>query len=362
MKQELILMGMLAAGFWPACPALTATLVQPGARAQTAPVPHPQDAADDPAIWIHPEKPELSLILGADKEGGLHSYHMDGSPHELISDGVQPNNVDVLYDFKLDGRTVDLVIASVRAGEAKGVKVWTIDAAKRSLRDVTDGKQIQVFDGQASSGVCGYRSARTGRFYFFVTGNGQAEQHELKAAGGGKIKGTKVRTFKAGSHTEGCVADDEFGFVYIADEAVGIWKFGAEPDAGSHGELVARVGENGLTADVEGLTIYYATQGRGYLIASSQGNDTFKVYERAGGNRFVLTIDPKDGRIDETTHTDGICVTSCPTSRPFAKGAFVAQDDTNAGGNQNFKLYAWEDVAGTNLLIDTTWQPRSTVR
>ena len=57
--------------------------------------------------------------------------------------------------------------------------------------------------------------------------------------------------------------------------------------------------------------------------------------------------------------TDGICVTSCPTSRQFAKGVFVSQDGTNAGGNQNFKLYAWEDIAETKLLVDTSWQPRS---
>jgi len=121
---------------------------------------------------------------------------------------------------------------------------------------------------------------------------------------------------------------------------------------------VAQVGENGLTADVEGLAIYYATSGRGYLIASSQGNNTYKVYERAGANRYVLTIDPKGARIDDVSDTDGIEVTSCATSRPFAQGVFIVQDGQNAGGNQNFKLYAWEDIAGTSLLIDTTCRVR----
>src|SRR5437773_9631762 len=135
-----------------------------------------------------------------------------------------------------------------------------------------------------------------------------------------------VRTIKLDSLAEGCVADDELGFLYLAEEDKGIWKFGAEPDAGSEGRLVARVGENGLTADVEGLTIYYAGQGRGYLIASSQGNNTYKVYERGGENRYVLTIDPKGGPIDDVNDTDGICVTSCPTSRQFARGLFIVQD------------------------------------
>jgi 3-phytase len=122
------------------------------------------------------------------------------------------------------------------------------------------------------------------------------------------------------------------------------------------------VGENGLTAHVEGLTIYHAVQGRGYLIASSQGNNTFKVYERAGENRYLLTVDPKGGRIDDVNDTDGICVTSCPTSQQFAQGLFIVQDGENAGGNQNFKLYAWEDIAGTQLLIDTAWRPWAAAR
>src|SRR5207248_303951 len=60
--------------------------------------------------------------------------------------------------------------------------------------------------------------------------------------------------------------------------------------------------------------------GRGYLIASSQGNNTYKVYERAGANRYVLTIDPEGAGIDGVSDTDGIEVTSCATSRPFAQG------------------------------------------
>ena len=172
-----------------------------------------------------------------------------------------------------------------------------------------------------------------------------------------------MRTFSLGSPTEGCVADDELGHLYIAGEQVGIWKFGAEPDAGDYRTLVAKVGDHGLTADVEGLTMYYASGGKGYLIASSQGNDTFKVYTREGDNRFVLTIDPKarkkKRKIDDVSTTDGITVTNRPTSKKFPKGVFVAQDGENSAGNQNFKLYAWEDIAGTHLIVDTSWSPRT---
>src|SRR5687767_4381516 len=70
------------------------------ARSETIPVPHDDDAADDPAIWIHPTSPELSLILGTDKQGGLYVYNLDGSERAVIARDSKPNNVDVLYGFE----------------------------------------------------------------------------------------------------------------------------------------------------------------------------------------------------------------------------------------------------------------------
>jgi 3-phytase len=344
----------------PASPsALRAQRATPEARAQTAPVPHDDDAADDAAVWIHPQDPALSLILGTNKVGGLHIYGMDGSERQVLATDAQPNNVDVLYGFRLDGRTRDLAVATVR-GNDSGLKIWMIDAATRQLTDVTAGRTIALFGGSEPYGVCGYRSPRTGRFYVFATGkDGEVEQYQLQDAGGGRIGASRVRAFELGSVVEGCVADHEQGVLYVAEEDVGVWRFDAEPDARGRGRLIARVGENGLEADVEGVALYYAAEGRGHLIVSSQGNHTFKVYERGGENRYLLTIDPKGGRIDDVSETDGIVVTNCPTSPLFARGLFVAQDGDNQRGNQNFKLYAWEDIAGTKLTIDTACRVRS---
>ena len=332
--------------------------VTPEARAQTEPVPHGGDAADDPAIWLHPTDPTQSLILGTDKQGGLHVYDMDGKDVQLVSDGCRPDNVDVLYGFRLGDRVVDLAVASVRARKSSGVKVWRIDPSTRRLTDVTAGGALPVFGGAVPYGVCTYRSAKTGKGYFFVCDKaGRIEQHELRLAGTGKVKAVKVRQLKLGSVTEGCVADDELGWVYFAEEAVGIWRFAAEPDGGAEGRRVAKVGEHGLTADVEGLTLYCASGGKGYLIASSQGSNTFLVYTRRD-NRYLLTIDPKGGRIDDVRDTDGIAVTNRPTSKQFPAGLLIVQDGSNAGGKQNFKLYDWRDIAGKRLRVDTKPAPR----
>ena len=341
-------------------------VVRPQAKAQTVPVPHRGDAADDPAIWLHPTEPAKSLIIGADKQGGLHVYNMDGSERQLISPHSLPNNVDVLYGFKLGGRGVDLAVASVRASRASGAKVWRIDPDAGTLTDATAGGTLPVFGGHTPYGICTYRSAKTGKTYFFVNNKaGKIEQHELQDAGApgagdgsGTVKAARVRELKLSSITEGCVADDELGFLYVAEENVGIWKFAAEPDGGGRPTRVAKVGEHGLTADVEGLTIYGASGGKGYLIASSQGSNTFLVYTREDDNRYLLTIDPADGQVDDVSDTDGIAVTNRPTSEQFPVGFLVVQDGSNRGGNQNFKLYDWRDIAGTRLVIDTRWNPR----
>lgn len=343
-------------------PTPSSIVVAPEPRAETEAVPSSGDAADDPAIWVHPTDADKSLILGTDKAGGLHVYDLDGRDLQMVGDKLKPNNVDVIYDVPLNGKRVDLAIASVRADKSKGVKIWLIDPTTRQLSDVTADGVLKLADGGEPYGICTYHSRKTDKCYYFVNAkSGLYEQHELKEVRG-KIGSQKVRTFKVDSQPEGCVADDELGFLYVGEENVGVHKYGAEPDTGDKRVTLAKVGDHGLKADVEGLTLYCAADGKGYLIVSSQGNNTFKVFTREGDNAFVLTIDPKPGKYGKPNDTDGIAVSNRPLGKQFPKGLFVVQDGkgNKATGRQNFKMYAWEDIAGDRLLIDTKWSPRST--
>jgi 3-phytase len=184
-----------------------------------------------------------------------------------------------------------------------------------------------------------YRSAKTSKIYYFGTSkSGDVEQWELFDSSG-KVDAKKVRNFKLGSTVEGCVADDELGHFYVGEEAVGIWKFGAEPEAGSSPTQVAKVGDGHLFADVEGLAIAYGKDGAGYLIASSQGNHSYVVYRREGNNEFVkkFRIGNSEG-VDGCEETDGIDVNTANLGPAFPQGVFVVQDGVNDKGNQNFKL------------------------
>jgi len=341
--------------------AVASNIVKPAARAETIPVPHHGDAADDPAIWIHPMAAELSLILGTDKQGGLHIYNLDGTERAVVARGAKPNNVDVLYGFKLGARQVDLAIVTTRAEQARGLQMWAIDPQTRELSDVTAGGTIPVLGKGEDEpyGCCTYKSARSGAAYVFVTAkSGAIEQWALRATTEGRITAVRVCAFKLKSAIEACVADDELGVVYFGEEKRGVWKMPADPSPNPRPKLIAKVGENGFREDVEGLAIYSTTVGTGYLIVSSQGNNTFKIYEREGLNRFVGTIDPVRREFGDVQDTDGVAVTSCALPPLFPKGLFIAQDGGNSPATQNFKLFGWEDIAGTNLLIDTKWTPR----
>ena len=96
---------------------------------------------------------------------------------------------------------------------------------------------------------------------------------------------------------------------------------------------------------MEGLTIAYTSDGEGYLIASSQGNNTFAVYRREGTNPYVKSFRIIAGeKIDEVTETDGIHVTTANLGPRFPKGVFIAQDGLDDKGKQNFKLVPWDSI------------------
>ncbi len=303
------------------------------ATVETEPVPNGGDAADDPAIWVNPGDPAQSAIIGTDKRGGLAVYDLSGKQIQYVPDG-QMDNVDLRDGFKLGGQTVTIVTASNRKDNS--IAVYKLNPQTRTLENIA---ARNIKHGVAVYGMCMYRSAKTGKVYYFGTSkSGEVEQWELFDSGG-KVDAKKVRNLKLGSVVEGCVADDELGHFYVAEEAVGIWKFGAEPEAGSDRTQVAKVGDGHLFADVEGLAIAYGKDGAGYLIASSQGNHSYVVYRREGNNEFVKKFRIGNGEgIDGCEDTDGIDVTTANLGPAFPQGVLVVQDGSNDKGNQNFKL------------------------
>ena len=103
--------------------------------AETDAIPSNGDAADDPAIWIHPTDPSLSIVIGTDKtsDGGLAVYNLDGSEIQFIPIG-RINNIGVRYGFTLGDNKVSMVAGSNRSNDS--IIVYAVDPATRLLSDV----------------------------------------------------------------------------------------------------------------------------------------------------------------------------------------------------------------------------------
>jgi 3-phytase len=192
-------------------------------------------------------------------------------------------------------------------------------------------------------------NARDGRLVLQVLGDADRD---------GKVEAVQRRAWDVGLETEGCVADDVHGHLYISEEMVGVWRHDAEPTAftlASSRVLVERVSGNGgrIRPDAEGLTIVDTGAGAGHLIVSSQAAsdsaNSFLVYDRRT-NRFIREFKVVNGpAADGCGRTDGIDATAKPLGAAFPNGMFVCQDNSNGSprsGRQNFKFVPLERVLG----------------
>lgn len=314
---------------------------------ESAPAGSYGDAADDPAIWAHPSDPSKSLVLATDKKAGLYVYDMQGKVVQFLPVGKM-NNIDLRNGFMLDGKPVTLVTASDRTRKAIGI--FRLDPDARKLVDVADG--VQPTGLQDPYGLCMYRSPKTDKTYVFInSGDGPKNQWELVDAGNGRVAAKLVREMKFESQTEGCVVDDAASTLFVGEEDTTLWRFGAEPDTGTTGTAVDRVEDNpAIKDDIEGMGLYDLGNGRGYLVVSSQGNDTYAVYRREGKQEylgsFAVVADAAKG-IDGISETDGLDVSSANLGPGFEQGAMVAQDGRNVlpVENQNYKFVPWSAIA-----------------
>ncbi len=225
-----------------------------------------------------------------------------------------------------------------------------MDTQAGQLVNIADG--VQPTDQGDPYGQCMYRSASTGRTYVFINdSNGEKRQWELIDAGNGRVRAERVRDFAFTSQVEGCVADDETSVLYVAQEDEALWRLPAEPDAGSAMTSIQRVDENpALKDDLEGVGIYDLGGGRGYIIVSSQGNNSYAVYRREGNNEYLgsfAVVANAAAGIDGISETDGLDVTSASLGPGFEHGAMIAQDGRNMlpGERQNYKYVPWESIA-----------------
>lgn len=348
--------------------------------------------ADDPAIWVHPTDPAQSLVFVSLKDGGMAILDLTGATREVILPAeyseIRYNNVDIVYGFPFGNVSVDLVVATDRANDT--LAVYVIDPETLTISDITSPEMLETIFGvddgeQTAYGLATYTDP-AGNIYAFVTqrdGNLVA-QLQLLDDGNGSVMAELVRMISlpivgedaTASQSEGIVVDRELGYLYVAmEDGIDILKYKATPATGDDPEPMRIIGGDMLLPDVEGLTIYYGANGAGYLLASSQGDSTYAIFERAGDNQYLGSFVVGDsGAIDQANESDGADLINVPLGDAFPSGLLVVQDGANdpqvvvaddeelENHSTNFKFVPWETVANAfaqPLIIDTeSYQPR----
>jgi len=385
--------------------------------------------ADDPAIWVNPARPARSFVVGTLKDGGLTVFDLSGATLQQLPAAPPPapgrvdgryNNVDVVYRARVGALKGDLAIVSDRGRDQ--VRTFLVDRGRRApLRDVTAPDAPLVFsrdldeveDQTTAYGLAAWVDGRTGTPYVVVSRRSRTEVALLRLVPGPRRTVSYIEVDRialpsqfavpGGSwspcadpgdlpQVEGMVVDAPRRVAFLGQEDVGIWKVKVDRRGFSRRPaLIERVREFGvpgtfdevdeecvldpasdpgvggehISADVEGLTIYRGGRGRGYLLASSQGDDTFAVFADRGRGAYLGSFAIGDGRVDGVQESDGAAVVNVPLGRAFPAGMLVTQDGDNqpdvpdedgeARANTNFKLTRWNDVArafAPPLLVD----------
>ena len=323
--------------------------------------------ADDPAIWVHPRRPEQSVVLGALKEGGLVAFDLHARQIAAIGvpEGGRFNNVDVVGNLAVvSDRGLDRirVYRIDPAGSAAGAKVLT---------DVTDPLTPLVFS-KSESEVEDQRTAyglaagtdRSGARIVAVTQRHEARLALLKLVDkpGGKVGVEPLdtigmpSTFRLpngktwtpcgepgeGPQFEGSVLDSKNQVLYSAQEDVGVWRIPLSRGGFGQPELIEKVrsfgapakfdaeteeclpdgpdpgfGGKWLTADAEGLTFI-----DGKLLASSQGDSRFVYFGRTTRDFRVVA----GHGTDSVEHSDGATVSQAYLGPRFPHGLLVVHD------------------------------------
>jgi 3-phytase len=301
----------------------------------TGPVAHD---ADDPAIWVHPQRPEASLIIGTDKQegtGGLYAWGLDGRERWRVTPLDRPNNVDVvergvvvtermarrlrLFSLRGDGQPQDVtgetaVFAHEQGekGAPMGVAVW------------------QPAPGRFEAVISPKESYRWRPLQRLELNWRDQELERMDARPAGRLG---IYSGDPEGEIEALVIDRERGILFYADESAGLRAWSLRED-----RAISLFGQTGYLGDREGLAIW--RRGKQVLLLSSdqiEGGSRLHVWDVSrpeAPSRIAVIPTVSD-------ETDGLEVCAQPLGPEFPAGILVMMDSDD----RRFEIYDLRAVA-----------------
>ena len=321
-------------------------------NAETPQVITKGDAADDPAIWINNISTTNSLIFGTDKKSGVYTYDLNANKIGYTKLG-NINNIDLRSVNLDDFGSYTFIFASNRTTSTLDLWIYEDEAmdalAKSKKFNIENNPSFKGSTNMIVYGVCAGYDQEFGVIAFITEDEGSRVQMWSYNENGLLL----LKTFNNANaaQSEGCVYDDENRTLLISEEQdrgiLRAYKINSNLDFSNPVIIDSRSGN--IDDDPEGVTIYKTSIYDGYILLSSQGDNSFNVYNRKEPYNYLGSF--KIGhseKIDNVNDTDGIDVVSTRLNSKYPKGLLVVQDGTNDGKKivkrQNFKYVSFEEV------------------
>ncbi|HEX6343652.1 phytase [Umezawaea sp.] len=327
----------------PATPAVVVPTAQTRAFVDDPSADPANSDADDPAVWVHPSRPERTVVLGTLKEGGLAAFDLRGRTLGTYpappapTPGAKPgrfNNVDVLSGVAVGGRKRDLAFVSDRGRDR--IRVYEVDGRGSAvgstvLSDVTDPAAKPVFsaseaavdDQRNAYGLAAGVDRRTGTPLVLTNRRSETRIALLHVVPGraGTVGTEVVSTVDLPSsfplpdgttwtpcgdpgdrpQAEGMVVDSAHGVAYVAQEDVGIWRIPVRVSGFGSPELVDVVRSFGAPQRYDEATEecvpdgpdpgfggeWLSADAEGLTIAEGRGGGGELIASSQGDSRFV---------------------------------------------------------------------------
>lgn len=233
-----------------------------------------------------------SLLISTLEEDGIAVFDSKGKQIQHI-ESDEAAGVDVRYGIRAaNGEQVD--IAAVALPDESAFAFYRIDPqSAQPLHKI----------GQFSTpikpeGICLAKNLTTGEVYanafsdegdwvqFKLSYDGKTLHSALENEG----KALPVRQSNVGGKLSACVVDDETSTLYLAEQNVGIWQYGADPEDVKERTLLDVAKPLGHISEVENMDIAYQKNGQGLIIVADE-EQGFLLYDRSSKtflNRFSV--------------------------------------------------------------------------
>ena len=311
-----------------------------------------EDIADS-AHW-QSNTSNKSLLIAALEEDGLAVFNEQGKQVQHIESNEMVG-VDVRYGIISEsGENID--IAAVVLADDNAFAFYRIDESSKKPLNKIGQFNVSI----KLEGVCLAKNLTTGALYV----NGFSDEgdwvqfklnydgKEITSALQEKGKALPVRQTKVGGKLSTCVVDDGTSTLYLAEQDIGVWQYGADPEDVKERSLLDVAKPLGHFTEVESIDIAYQKNGKGLIIIADEG-EGFLLYDRSSKaylNKF--SIDGVEEAKLVTVSNNGLWIGNTELEQPIYQ-TLSFSELANLGLN-NIAGYSNEDKWINNSALNTS--------